>query len=83
MRKLKTPDVTKNQMIALATVIVGTLAALGVPLSEANTNRVFAAAVIFPSVLVVADAFIRFGRAMMAGKKFDLDDLGLDDEDES
>lgn len=81
MRKLSTPDVTKNQMIALATGITAMLASMGLPLSEANENRLFAVAVIIPSVLMVADAIIRFGRALMAGKRYDLEDLGLEEPD--
>lgn len=80
MRKLETPDVTKNQRIALATAIIGLLATFGVPLSEANENRIFILAIIFPSILMICDAVIRFGRALMAGKKFDDSDLGLEDD---
>lgn len=79
-RQLSTPDVTKNQMIALATGIVGVLASMGMPLSEANENRTFAAAIAIPSVLMIADAVIRFGRAIMAGKKVDNIDLGLPED---
>lgn len=82
MNRLKTPDVTKNQMIALAAGVIGILAAVGVPLSEANTNRVYGAAVALPAVLMISDAIIRFGRAMMAGKKIDNIDLGLPDDEE-
>jgi hypothetical protein len=81
-RQLKTPDVTKNQMIALATGIIALLAALGVPLSEANENRVFTIAVVLPSVLMISDAAIRVGRAVMAGKKADISNyLGFDPDD--
>lgn len=81
-RKLSTPDVTKNQMIALATMVIGVLASMGVPLSEANTNRVYGAAVAVPAMLMLSDAIIRFGRALMAGKKIDNVDLGLPDSDD-
>lgn len=75
MRPLKTPDVTKAQMIALATGIAGTLAAMGLPLSEANENRLFTASIALGVGLKISDAIIRFGRAMMVGKRYD---LGLD-----
>ena len=82
MKTLQTPDVTKNQMIALATGLVAFLASMGLPLSDANQNRVFAIAIVIPTVLMIADAIIRFGRAVMAGNKYDLNDLGLDEPDE-
>ena len=75
MRPLKTPDVTKAQMIALATGIVGMLASMGLPLSQANENRVYTGAIALAVALKVSDAIIRFGRAMMVGKRYD---LGLD-----
>lgn len=86
MRTLKTPDVTKAQMIALATLVIGVLSSLGIPLSEANTNRVFTAFVAIPTVLMISDAVIRFGRALMQGKKiaageFTREELGLPPED--
>jgi hypothetical protein len=76
--KLATPDVTKAQMTAVATAIVGALAAAGLPLSEANANRIYTAAVAVAVAQVIADAVIRFGRALMAGKKLDDSDIGLD-----
>ena len=79
MTRLKTPDVTKNQMISLATFVIGLLTSMGMPLSQANENRVFGAAVAIPTVLMLSDAIIRFGRAMMAGKQAEL--LLQDDED--
>ena len=82
MRTLKTPDVTKAQMLAIASAVVGICTAVGAPLSEANANRVYGAAIALAVVLPVVDAVIRFGRAMMMGKKVTLEDLGLDDGEE-
>lgn len=84
--KLKTPDITKAQMIALATGIVGVFASMGAPLSAANEARLFNTAVAIPTVLMIADAVIRFGRAQMAGKKFEAqagysnEELGLPED---
>lgn len=82
MRSLKTPDTTKNQYVAIATMVIGVLTSMGVPLSEANTNRIYGAAVALSVGLMVSDAIIRFGRAMMAGKKIDNIDLGLDEPED-
>lgn len=75
MRPLSTPDVTKAQIIALVTGIGGVLASMGLPLSEANENRLYTAAIGLAVALKVSDAIIRFGRALMVGKRYD---LGLD-----
>ena len=80
-RPLATPDVTKNQITALVIGISGVLASMGLPLSDANQNRLFVGALVISTALKFSDAAIRVGRALMAGKKLDLDDLGLDDED--
>jgi hypothetical protein len=82
VRSLKTPDVTKAQMMAVAAAIVGVFAAVGAPLSEANANRVYGAAIVLAIVLPIVDAVIRVGRAVMMGKKVTLEDLGLDDGEE-
>lgn len=82
MRSLKTPDTTRAQMISIATVVIGVLASMGMPLSEANTNRVYGAAIALAAMLTVSDAVIRFGRALMAGRKVDNIDLGLPEPDE-
>lgn len=76
--KLKTPDVTKAQLIALATGIGGVLASMGLPLSEANSNRMYTGAIALAVALKVSDAAIRVGRALMQGKKLDNADIGLD-----
>lgn len=76
---MQTPDVTKNQIIALLTTILTVLSSLGMPLSEANTNRVLVAGIGFSAVLTVSDAIIRFGRALMQGKKYENSPIGLDD----
>ena len=65
-----------------APIVIGVLASMGVPLSEANTNRAYGAAIAIPTMLMLADAIIRFGRAMMAGKKIDNIDLGLPEDDD-
>jgi len=81
-RSLKTPDITKAQMVALAVGLGGVLASMGVPLSEANQNRLTGVCVALAVAMKVSDAIIRFGRALMAGKKIDNIDLGLDEPEE-
>ncbi len=81
MRALETPDVTKNQVTALVIGISGVLASVGLPLSDANQNRLFVGALVISSALKLSDAAIRVGRALMAGKKIDNLDLGLDESE--
>jgi len=74
MRKLKTPDVTKVQAGSFATALIGILTAAGVPVSEANANRIFVASLTMAVVSTIADAAIRVGRALMMGKLIDPQD---------
>lgn len=78
-RTLQTPDITKAQMTAFATAIVGILTSMGVPVSEANANRIYTASIALAVATTMADAIIRFGRALMMGKKVENADLGYDD----
>lgn len=82
MRTLKTPDITKAQIVAIVTIISGTMASMGLPLSEANENRLFTAAVAIGLGLKISDAVIRLGRALMMGKRYELgyDELPEGDE---
>lgn len=86
MKPLKTPDVTKAQMIALATMVIGLLGSMGIDVSSANEARLTTAFVAIPTVLMIADAIIRLGRAVMMGKKYEAqggysrEELGLDGE---
>lgn len=77
-KDLKMPDLTKAQMLAIAKAIILVCAALGLPLSDANANRLTAVAIVVPTALIVADAAIRIGRALMMGRKVTDEDLGLD-----
>jgi hypothetical protein len=44
-------------------------AAFGLPVSEATQEAIFQAALVLPTVLVVADAGIRMGRAYFFSKQ--------------
>ena len=81
-RALKTPDITKAQVVALSVGIGGVLASMGMPLSEANQNRLTLVCVALAVTMKLSDAVIRFGRALMAGKKIDNIDLGLDEPED-
>lgn len=78
-RTLQTPDITKAQMVSFATALIGILTSAGVPVSEANSNRIYTASIALAVTMTVADAVIRFGRALMMGKKVENADLGYDD----
>src|SRR5262245_56333173 len=62
-RPYKTPDVTPVQLVAIVGAIVGLAIAVGVPLSDGKQHAITLLVTVLASVLVVADAAIRFGRA--------------------
>jgi hypothetical protein len=78
VRQLQTPDITKAQMVSFATALIGILTSAGVPVSEANANRIYTASIALAVATTIADAVIRFGRALMVGKKVENSDIGLD-----
>lgn len=77
MNALKTPDITAAQVIALAQALLGVAAAFGLPISEAQSTALLGLVTVIGSVLFVADAKIRSGRAQMMASKVTDEDLGI------
>ena len=75
---MKTPDLTPAQILAFTASCTATVFAVGLPLSEAHCRMIVFAIVSVSVALIIGDSIIRFGRALMSGRKFDDEDLGLD-----
>lgn len=65
---MSTPDITPAQIKAVLIAVLGLAAAFGIPLSPAKQEAIFKVVEILPVALVLADAVIRHGRAVMHGK---------------
>lgn len=77
MSKLKTPDITPAQIVALAGSAIALLSAFGLPLSEEQSQAILDFVQVVAPVLLASDAVIRFGRSMMAAKRVSDEDLGI------
>lgn len=75
---MKTPDLTLVQVVALVAAALAIVLAVSLPISEAHGWMIVAVAASVSVALVIGDALIRFGRALMSGNKFNDEDLGLD-----
>lgn len=75
---MKTPDLTLVQVVAIVGAFLAIVAAVGLPLSEAHGWMVAVIATSVAVALVLGDALIRWGRAVMSGNKFNDEDLDLD-----
>lgn len=62
---MKTPDITPAQIKAAVIAGCATAAAIGLPVSSSTQTALIVVGTAFPSVLVVADAVIRFGRSRL------------------
>lgn len=57
------PDITPAQIKAVILTVLGLLAAFGLPISQEKQDAILQVATILPTVIVIADAFIRNGRS--------------------
>ena len=62
-RKLKTPDVTPAQVVAIAGSLVGVAVAFGAPISDVQADRLLDVVKVVAGVLLGADTIIRAARA--------------------
>lgn len=63
---MKTPSITPAQIKAVVLALVGILAALGLPIGQEKQEAILRLVEILPTVLILADAVIRYGRASNA-----------------
>jgi hypothetical protein len=61
--QLKMPDITPAQIAAVGTAIVGFAAAAGIPMSNDLQDKLITMITVGAPVIIVADAYIRNGRA--------------------
>lgn len=60
------PDVTKVQFAVIAKLVIGLCLAVGLPLSEDAQKEIVFCITTIGTILVAADALIRFGRSKIA-----------------
>lgn len=78
---MKTPDITPAQIVAVAGSAIATLAAFGLPISQEQTDAILDLVKVVSPILLLSDAGIRFGRALMVSRKLSDQDIGIAPED--
>jgi hypothetical protein len=80
---MKTPDITKAQLLAVVQAVIGLVVAFGAPISDEQTQAIIQLCTALAVTLPLADAHVRNGRAQNAmaissGKAVEIHDTTIE-----